>query len=96
MAREYNVGWKRTAFFRFVEQFPTNKMSQELKSKVLQLVLIPSFAVSFEKGQTTLLSGTAPAPYHDSADNVVSVFINKVWFCSLYTFVINLQHILAD
>ncbi|XP_049825027.1 transcription-associated protein 1 isoform X2 [Aethina tumida] len=78
VAQSYTVDWKRQAFFRFVELFPTNEMSQELKSKVLQLILIPSFAHSFEKGETNKLIGGPPMPYQDSADNVVSVFINRL------------------
>lgn len=51
-------------------------MSQDLKAKVLQMILIPCFAVSFEKGQKIV--GGLPAPYQDNPDNVVSVFINNV------------------
>lgn len=80
VAQNYTVEWKRSAFFRFVEHFPLKTMSQELKAKVLQLVLIPCFAVSFERGETNKLVGSTPAPYQDSPDNVVSVFINKVKF----------------
>ncbi|XP_044261128.1 transcription-associated protein 1 [Tribolium madens] len=78
VAQNYTVEWKRSAFFRFVKLFPTNTMSQELKSKVLQFILIPCFAVSFEKGETNKLVGGPPMPYQDSPDNVVSVFINKL------------------
>ncbi|CAG9853589.1 unnamed protein product [Phyllotreta striolata] len=78
VAQNYTVEWKRSAFFRFVELFPTNEMSQELKAKVLQLIIIPCFAVSFERGETNKLVGGPPTPYQDSSDNVVSVFINKL------------------
>ncbi|XP_072379030.1 transcription-associated protein 1 [Diabrotica undecimpunctata] len=78
VAQNYTVEWKRSAFFRFVELFPSNEMSQELKAKVLQLILIPCFAVSFERGETNKLVGGLPMPYQDSTDNVVSVFINKL------------------
>ncbi|CAH1110190.1 unnamed protein product [Psylliodes chrysocephalus] len=78
VAQNYTVEWKRSAFFRFVELFPTNDMSQELKAKVLQLILIPCFAVSFERGETNKLVGGPPAPNQDSSDNVVSVFIHKL------------------
>lgn len=76
MAQNYTVEWKRSAFFRFVEHFSSDAMSQELKAKVLQMILIPCFAVSFEKGQKIV--GGPPAPYQDNPDNVVSVFINNV------------------
>jgi transformation/transcription domain-associated protein len=78
VAQNYTVEWKRTAFFRFVKLFPSPSISQELKSKVLQLILIPCFAVSFEKGETNKLVGGLPMPYQDNPDNVVSVFINKL------------------
>ncbi|XP_057664226.1 transcription-associated protein 1 [Diorhabda carinulata] len=78
VAQNYTVEWKRSAFFRFVELFPSNEMSQELKAKVLQLILIPCFAVSFERGESNKLVGGPPMPYQDSSDNVVSVFINKL------------------
>ncbi|KAI4454767.1 ataxia telangiectasia mutated atm -related [Holotrichia oblita] len=79
VAQNYTVEWKRSAFFRFVEHFPSSSISQqELKAKVLQLILIPSFSVSFERGETNKLIGSLPAPYHDNPDNIVSVFINKL------------------
>ncbi|KPJ11920.1 Transformation/transcription domain-associated protein [Papilio machaon] len=76
VAQNYTVEWKRSAFFRFVEHFSGDAMSQDLKAKVLQMILIPCFAVSFEKGQKIV--GGPPAPYQDNPDNVVSVFINNV------------------
>ncbi|KAI4484537.1 hypothetical protein M0804_007103 [Polistes exclamans] len=78
VAQEYTVEWKRSAFFRFVDHFPTNSLSQELKANVLQLIIIPCFAVSFERGEGTKLVGTAPMPYQDNPENVVSVFISKI------------------
>ncbi|KAK9754067.1 FAT domain [Popillia japonica] len=79
VAQNYTVEWKRSAFFRFVEHFPSSSITQqELKAKVLQLILIPSFSVSFERGETNKLIGSLPAPYHDNPDNIVSVFINKL------------------
>lgn len=78
VAQEYTVEWKRSAFFRFVEHFPTNNLSQELKASVLQLIIIPCFAVSFERGEGTKLVGGAPMPYQDNPENVVSVFISKI------------------
>lgn len=68
--------WKRRAFFKFVEHFASDSMSQELKAKVLQMILIPCFAVSFDKGHKIV--GGPPSPYQDNPDNVVSVFINNV------------------
>ncbi|XP_058799221.1 transformation/transcription domain-associated protein [Phymastichus coffea] len=76
VAQEYTVEWKRNAFYRFVEHFPTN-MTPELKAKIVQLILIPCLAVSFEKGEDIKLIGI-PLPHQDSPDNIVSVFITKI------------------
>lgn len=46
--------------------------------QILQHVLIPCFANSFEKGDGERLIGGPPAPDQDNPDNVISVFINKV------------------
>lgn len=84
VAQGYTVEWKRAAFFRFVELFPVSTqpnstmLSQELKAKVLQFIIIPCFAVCFERGETNKLIGGPPAPNLDSPENIVSVFINKV------------------
>jgi len=78
VAQSYTVEWKRAAFFRFVELFASASVAPELKSKVLQLVLIPCFAVSFERGEGEKLVGTPPAPEQDNPENIVSVFISKV------------------
>lgn len=78
VAQNYTVEWKRSAFFRFVEDFQNPNMSQELKSKILQLVLIPCFAIGFERGEGERLVGSPVSPDQDNPDNIVSVFINKV------------------
>ncbi|CAG9767854.1 unnamed protein product [Ceutorhynchus assimilis] len=78
VAQNYTVEWKRSAFFRFVDLFSLPEMSQELKAKVLQLILIPCFSISFERGETIKLIGGPPMPYQDNTENVVSVFINKL------------------
>ncbi|XP_071454988.1 transformation/transcription domain-associated protein [Hetaerina americana] len=52
--------------------------SQELKARVLQYILIPCFAVSFERGEGERLVGGPPAPDQDNTENVVSVFISRV------------------
>lgn len=78
VAQSYTVEWKRMAFFRFVELFPQNIITQRLKAKILQYIIIPCFANCFEKGEGDRLIGSPPAPNFDSSDNVVSEFINKV------------------
>nr|ANJ04666.1 transformation/transcription domain-associated protein [Nilaparvata lugens] len=79
VASGFNVEWKRSAFFRFVELFPTNTISQELKAKILQLIIIPCFAVCFERGEGDKLNdGTAIKTHHDTQDSIITVFINKI------------------
>lgn len=79
VAHRYPVEWKQNAFFKFAELFPSpTAMSQELKAKVLQMLLIPAFKASFEKGETAELLGGEPQPDVDSRDNVVSVFIGDM------------------
>ncbi|XP_074658755.1 transformation/transcription domain-associated protein-like [Tubulanus polymorphus] len=78
VANTYVVEWKRKAFFKFVDIFHDQNWPQDLKAKILQYILIPSFAVSFEKNEGEKLIGGAPAPEQDNADNVISVFVNKV------------------
>ena len=51
---------------------------QDLKAKILQFVIIPCFATSFEKQEGEELIGGSPAPDQDNPDNIISVFINKV------------------
>lgn len=77
-AKGQTVEWKRAAFFRFVEAFGDSAFPQPLLAKVLQQLLIPSFAASFERGEGEALIGGPPQPERDSPDNVISVFINRV------------------
>lgn len=53
-------------------------VSTELKVKILNSVIIPSFAVSFDKNEGDQLIGAPPNPYQEDENNIVSVFINKV------------------
>uniref|UniRef100_T1JAK1 Transformation/transcription domain-associated protein n=1 Tax=Strigamia maritima TaxID=126957 RepID=T1JAK1_STRMM len=78
VAHSYSVEWKRMAFFKFVELFHDQTFPQDLKAKILQYILIPSFALAFESGNGERLIGGPPAPDQDLPDNVISVFINKV------------------
>lgn len=45
-------------------------MSNELKAKVIQMILIPCFTISFEKGETNKLIGTT--------ENIVNISIHKL------------------
>ncbi|XP_054724829.1 transformation/transcription domain-associated protein-like [Uloborus diversus] len=78
VANNYTVDWKRMAFFKFVELFCDANFPQDLKAKILQYILIPSFAIAFEKGEGERLIGGPPAPEQDLNENVMSVFINKI------------------
>ncbi|XP_067013941.2 transformation/transcription domain-associated protein [Anabrus simplex] len=78
VSQNYTVEWKRSAFFLFVNQFQNPTMSQELKAKIMQLILIPCFAVSFERGEGERLIGGPPMPETENPDNCVSVFISQV------------------
>ena len=74
----FAVDWKRAAFFKFKEIFRDTNYPQELKAKVLQYIIIPMFATSFEKGETEQLIGGPPEPDEDSPDNLISIFINDI------------------
>lgn len=74
----FSTDWKREAFFKFVTVFHDNSYPQELKAKILQYIIIPSFSVTFERGEGEKLIGGPPAPEQDQDDNLISVFINKV------------------
>lgn len=79
VAQSYTVEWKRAAFFKFVEIFRTDTNSSELKAKILQLIIIPCFAVCFERGEGDKLIGGPPMPNEKFDDkNIVSVFIFEV------------------
>lgn len=78
VAQNYTVEWKRSAFFRFVQDLRNPTMSEELKAKILQLVLIPCFAVGFERGEGGKLIGSPVSPDQDDPNNIVSVFITDV------------------
>ncbi|XP_063882780.1 transformation/transcription domain-associated protein-like isoform X6 [Scylla paramamosain] len=77
VAQKYSVKWKRLAFFQFVEVFEDISISQELKARILQYIIIPCLTVSMECGDGEKLIGFPPAPDQDHPENVVSVFITK-------------------
>lgn len=76
----YSIAQKRKVFFSFVEVYSSSspEYPQELKAKILQFLLIPMFAATFEEGKGDLLLGGPPDPEHDSDENIISVFINKI------------------
>ena len=78
VAKGYTIAQKRKVFFSFVEIFSLPEHPQELKAKVLQYILIPMFAATFEEGKGDQLLGGPPDPEHDSDENIISVFINKI------------------
>ena len=83
VCQQFTVDWKRSAFFEFVSLWNQNEgapggLSQELKAKILQYVLVPCFSHSFESGDGDALIGSPPAPDQDRPENVVSTFINQI------------------
>ena len=70
---KFSVQWKRSAFFEFIKLWKLGDaaLSQELKAKILQYIIIPAYANSFEKADTDLIIGGPPSPETDSDDNVV-------------------------
>ena len=77
---KFSVEWKRAAFFEFIRlwKIPESGLTQDLKAKILQYIIIPCFATSFERGETDAIIGSPPAPEIDSEDNVVSSFISNI------------------
>ena len=45
---------------------------------MLQYVILPCVAYSFEHGDTQTMIGTAPSPDIDNAENIVSLFVCDV------------------
>lgn len=80
VAQSYTVEWKRNAFIRFVELFSNASVSQELKAKILQLIMLPCFNVCFERGEgDKLIAGTKEG---QNNQNLATLFISeivKVW-----------------
>lgn len=74
----YSIEWKRDAFARFVNVFHNPNYPQKLKAKILQYIIIPSFAHSFEKGLGEALLGGPPQPERENPNNLIHMFINKV------------------
>ena len=76
----FSVEWKREAFSKFIDlwRLADPALSQDLKAKILQYIIIPAFANSFEKGETDAIIGGPPSPETDSDDNVVSKFITNI------------------
>ncbi|KAL5007444.1 hypothetical protein ScPMuIL_016250 [Solemya velum] len=74
----YQVEWKRKAFFKFVEVFHDQSWSQDMKAKILQYVLIPCFQNSFENNDGEKLIGGPPAPDQENPENIIGIYINKI------------------
>ena len=51
-----SLSYKRKIFFKFVEVFQDIYYLQELKAKVLQHIILPLFAYSFEEGKVDEVS----------------------------------------
>lgn len=86
VSQKYSVDWKRAAFFEFIRLWRLPEpaaggeggLTQDLKAKILQYILIPCFAWSFEHGEGDRLIGSPPAPDDENSVNVVSAFILNI------------------
>lgn len=82
VCQTYNVDWMRNAFFLYVKFHKDTMISVDLKVKILSMIIIPGFAICFDKGQgEELICSSAVSSSQqsqDEDDNIVSVFINKV------------------
>ncbi len=82
VSMKYSVEWKRAAFFEFVRLWrqpePNSELTQDLRARILQYILIPCFAWSFDHGEGDRLIGSPPAPDLDNEANVVSAFILNI------------------
>lgn len=60
----FSVSWKRAVFMKFVDMYnhESEKLKYEFQAKLLQWIIIPCVRVSFERGETDTLIGTAPNP----------------------------------
>ncbi len=59
VCNSYPVKWKRDAFFELVKVWNMSDahLSQELRGKILQYIIIPCFAKSFDMGDGDALIG---------------------------------------
>ena len=88
VSQKYSVEWKRAAFFEFMNlwRLPEtdngtgeySRLTQDLKAKILQYILIPCFSWSFDHGEGDKLIGSPPAPDDENNSNVVSAFIQNI------------------
>ena len=82
VSQKFTVEWKRSAFFEFMSLWKLpeteSRLTQDLKAKILQYILIPCFSWSFEHGEGDKLIGSAPAPDDENNSNVVSAFIQNI------------------
>ena len=89
VSQKFSVDWKRAAFFEFIRLWRLPEpdkagageqagLTQDLKAKILQYILIPCFAWSFDHGEGDRLIGSPPAPDDENNVNVVSAFILNI------------------
>lgn len=53
-------------------------VSEELKARILQYIIIPCFNISFERGEGERLITASNKPFQGTADNLVTIFLVKV------------------
>lgn len=77
VAKTFSPEWKRLAFYRFVEIFKDNTMSNNFKSKILQYIILPCVSASYEKNEQQLLIYGTPSTSKLNG-NLVTLYIYQV------------------
>ena len=75
MAKNYTIEWKRSAFLKFVSQFESGVLSKELTAKIVQIIIIPSFYVAFERNEGHTLLNIAV----ENEDTVLDLCLQKLF-----------------
>lgn len=77
---KYGIVWKRQCFFEFRRVYKDPMVDDELKSKIIQFVLIPCFTYCFERGQGNELIGCLPGSGDSDSnpDSIVNILINEI------------------
>lgn len=77
VAKTFSPEWKRLVFYRFVEIFKDNNMSNNFKSKILQYIILPCVSASYEKNEQQLLIYGTPSTSKLNG-NLVTLYIYQV------------------
>lgn len=77
---KYSIAWKRQCFLEFRRIYTDRSVDDELKSKIIQFVLIPCFQYCFERGQGNELIGCQPGSGDSDSnpESIVNILINEI------------------